>query len=144
MNENNMVRPLEWEEFMSIGEYTLDSHAKEFLRMSNTFIDARNSGNAEDHIDSILNKLNVIDELWFGSEAGSTAVFDMLSDILANEPEGYSAALKSGLKSGFSFPKARCEALISYVFSKAHQLSVTEDFLRSFLKLLLASSTFAN
>ena len=58
MNENNMVRPLEWEEFMSIGEYTLDSHAKEFLRMSNTFIDARNSGNAEDHIDSILNKLN--------------------------------------------------------------------------------------
>ena len=82
---------------------------------------------------SILNKLNVIDELWFGSEAGDTAVFDMLSDVLSNEPEGYSEALKSKLRSGFSFPKARCEALISYVFSTVRQPSVTEDFLRSFL-----------
>ena len=82
---------------------------------------------------SLLNKLNMIDELWFGSEAGSTEVFDMLSGVLSNEPEGYSAALKSGLRSGFSFPKARCEALVSYVFSNARQLSVTEDFLRSFL-----------
>ena len=82
---------------------------------------------------SVLNKLNIIDELWFGSEAGDTAVFDMLSDVLSNEPEGYSEALKNGLRSGFSFPKARCEALISYVFSKERQPSVTEDFLRSFL-----------
>lgn len=52
-----MVRTLEWEDFMSIGEYSLDSHAKEFLRISNMFIDARNSGNAEDHIDAILNGL---------------------------------------------------------------------------------------
>ena len=57
MNNNNTVRPLEWEEFMAIGEYTLDSHTKEFLRMSNTFIDARNSGTAEEPMDSILNTL---------------------------------------------------------------------------------------
>ncbi len=53
---NNKVNPLEWDETMKIGEYTLDNHTKEFLRISNTFIDARNAGNAEDHIDSILNQ----------------------------------------------------------------------------------------
>ncbi len=56
MINNNRFHPLEWEETMKIGDYTLDSHTKEFLRISNTFIDARNAGNAEDHIDSTINK----------------------------------------------------------------------------------------
>lgn len=80
-----------------------------------------------------LDRLNIIDELWFGSEASDPVLFDMISDILAGEPEGYSDFLKSGLKSGLSFAKARSEALIRYIFSGSCPSGITEDSLRSFL-----------
>lgn len=59
----------------------------------------------------ILNSLNIIDELWFGSEYGDILPFDTISDILLNEPKDFSDALKKHLKSGVSFPKARSLAL---------------------------------
>ena len=81
----------------------------------------------------LLDRLNIIDELWFGSEASDPLLFDIVSDIIANEPEEYSLLLKSHLKSGFSFAKARCEAVVGHVFSGSSPACVTKDYLRSFL-----------
>ena len=64
---------------------------------------------------SLLDKLGVIDELWFGSEAGDMRLFDMVSDIFVDEPEEYSAALRSNLKSGMSFPAARAAAVTDFL-----------------------------
>ncbi len=60
---------------------------------------------------SLLNKLNIVDELWFGSEYGEISAFDIISDILINEPPQFTSELKNCLKQGFSFPKARFIAL---------------------------------
>lgn len=60
---------------------------------------------------SLLDKLGIVDALCFGSECGN---IDMLGDaaaLLAKEPPQFSAALKAGLKQGFSFPNARAAAL---------------------------------
>lgn len=62
---------------------------------------------------SILNQLNCIDELWFGSEAGDISIFKEVSEILAEESPEYSSKLKETLKNGVSFPKARLTALLS-------------------------------
>ena len=64
---------------------------------------------------SLLDRLGVIDELWFGSEAGDMRLFDMVSDIFVDEPEEYSAILRSNLKSGMSFPAARAAAVVNFL-----------------------------
>lgn len=48
---------LEWIDDLALGDYTIDNHTKEFLRKSNEFIDAKNSDNGEERIDSYLNYL---------------------------------------------------------------------------------------
>lgn len=68
---------------------------------------------------SLLNRLNVIDELWFGSESADIRVFDLISDVLINEPIVYSSELKRGLKEGLTFPKARSRALVSFMTESA-------------------------
>ncbi len=78
--------------------------------------DAISAGSAPDFAYgavSIINSLNVVDELWFGSEHGSEDLFDEVSDILIKEPEEFSDILKKELKNGSSFPKARSAALAS-------------------------------
>ena len=64
---------------------------------------------------SLLDKLGVIDELWFGSEAGDMRLFDMVSDIFLDEPEEYSVALRDNLKCGMSFPAARAAAVTDFL-----------------------------
>ena len=60
---------------------------------------------------SILNRLNIIDELWFGSESGTLEPFLAASDLLAQESSEFRASLKEGLSEGLSFPAARDCAL---------------------------------
>ncbi len=82
---------------------------------------------------SILNKLNIVDELWFGSEYGDISAFDTVSDILINEPPQFTSKLKAHLKQGLSFPKARFAALSSIpsAFECFRDVKAMEAFLIS-------------
>ena len=60
----------------------------------------------------ILNSLNVIDYIAFGSECGDITV---LADVLIKEPKDYKTLLSHELSKGVSFPKARENALMMYL-----------------------------
>lgn len=65
----------------------------------------------------ILNGLNIVDYLCFGSENAENQFLDetspyfQIAHALLNETQEYSFELKKSLKSGLSFPKARAYAL---------------------------------
>lgn len=60
---------------------------------------------------AILDRLQTVDELWFGSESGDTACFLETAELLAEEPPAFSDMLRSSLSEGLSFPAAREQAL---------------------------------
>lgn len=60
---------------------------------------------------SILDKLGVVSHLCFGSESGDINTLSRLADILAEESEDFTQALKLGLRQGLSYPSARTAAL---------------------------------
>lgn len=63
----------------------------------------------------LLNALNCVDSLCFGSELGDTLPLSDIAQILAKEPENYKTLLQEELKKGSSFPKARVTALKAYI-----------------------------
>lgn len=63
---------------------------------------------------SILDKLNVVDYLCFGSECGDTELLRDIAQILLAQPKEYINNLRSGQRSGLSYPAARNRALIAY------------------------------
>jgi predicted nucleotidyltransferase len=63
---------------------------------------------------AVLEGLGVVDELWFGSEAGTLEPFLALTDVLCEEPEDYRLALRRALQRGATFPAARTEALAGF------------------------------
>lgn len=87
------------------------------------------SGSAYDFANGaieILNKLNSIDYLCFGAENDNYDLFDIITDIIVNEPSEYSEKLKMYLKSGQSYPASRQKALIYYLNEiNDYTLSVT-------------------
>lgn len=76
---------------------------------------------------SILNDLNSVDFLCFGSEAGEIDACLFLAEILSKEPELYKENLRSFLKKGMSFPLARKSALAEYFQEK--KIAFNENFL---------------
>lgn len=60
---------------------------------------------------SLLDQLGVVDAICFGSECGDIEKLTRIADILAFEPDEYQVALKYQLKSGFTYPVARNNAL---------------------------------
>lgn len=64
---------------------------------------------------NILDATGIIDTLSFGSERGSTDIFDKISDILNNEPEAFKELIKSYLNRGLSYPSARTKSLEEYM-----------------------------
>lgn len=60
---------------------------------------------------SLLNSLNCVDFISFGSEFGEIDVLNKISKILLEEPLEYKNLLKENLNLGLSFPKARNKAL---------------------------------
>ncbi len=66
---------------------------------------------------SILDRLNIIDNLCFGSENTSAHTLAHVSDILIDEPSEYKKVLKANLSLGYSFPKSRAIALAQYGYS---------------------------
>lgn len=64
---------------------------------------------------SLLDKLNCIDAVCFGSECEDTAVLGRIAAVAAEEPKEYKAYLQEALKKGLSFPLARQTALRNYL-----------------------------
>lgn len=56
---------------------------------------------------SILNSLNVLDFLLFGSECGDIDALKSAAHLLENEPPEISEKIKTLMDKGFNFPKAR-------------------------------------
>ncbi len=63
---------------------------------------------------SLLDNLNIVNDLCFGSECGDVTILKDIADILATEPEGYVAALRDNVRQGYAYPTARARALIEY------------------------------
>lgn len=63
----------------------------------------------------ILDSMDIVDSLCFGSEAGNIEMLDIIADILHTEPEEYKSGLKKALSGGLSFPAAREAALHTYL-----------------------------
>lgn len=59
----------------------------------------------------LLDSLNIIDYISFGTETGELENLKIISDILVEEPMGFRNPLKEYLNRGFSFPVARGMAL---------------------------------
>lgn len=58
----------------------------------------------------MLDALNAVTHLCFGSESGNLDALDAAAGILEEEPEIYRSTLRSALKSGASYPAARQKA----------------------------------
>lgn len=63
----------------------------------------------------ILDSLNIVDYLVFGSECGDIAILDDIVQVLVEEPKAYKTLLTHELSTGISFPKAREKALLMYL-----------------------------
>lgn len=63
----------------------------------------------------ILNSLNIVDYLSFGTETTDINILNDIANVLYNEPEQYKSLLLDELKKGLSFPKARENALLNYL-----------------------------
>lgn len=64
---------------------------------------------------SLLDKLNSVDYLCFGAENDDMDLFNIITDIIIDEPEEYLNILKSEQKCGLSYPSARQKALTGYI-----------------------------
>ncbi|MCC0628973.1 MULTISPECIES: nucleotidyltransferase [unclassified Clostridioides] len=64
---------------------------------------------------TVLNSLNCINSICFGSEEGDTEILYNIAEILANEPDKFKLLLKKYLDDGLLFPTARANALLDYI-----------------------------
>lgn len=60
---------------------------------------------------ALLRSLGIVDRLVFSAEIPQTEYFDKIASALNLENDSYRQSLKTNLKSGMSFPKARATAL---------------------------------
>lgn len=63
----------------------------------------------------LLNSLKIVDTVSFGSENSDIDILNRISGILYEEPKQYVEFLNTELKKGFSFPKARENAILLYL-----------------------------
>ena len=63
----------------------------------------------------ILNSLKIVDTISFGSEFADIDSLNKIASVLYSEPKKYTDFLSAELKKGFSFPKARENALLLYL-----------------------------
>lgn len=63
----------------------------------------------------ILNSLEIVDNISFGSETRDINLLDRIAEVLCNEPKEYKTLLSHELSKGISYPKARENALMMYL-----------------------------
>ncbi|KMT21471.1 nucleotidyltransferase [Clostridium cylindrosporum] len=94
----------------------------------------------------ILDSLNIVDNICFGSEEGSLESLKFIAKILVNEPLEYKNILTKYLDAGISFPSARQYALNEYIKDYTHNLKdlnfisysnniLSVEYLKALLKL---------
>lgn len=64
---------------------------------------------------TLLNSLNCIDSICFGSEEGDINLLTEIAKVLTYEPQEFKALLKSNLNDGHLFATARSKALCDYL-----------------------------
>ena len=64
---------------------------------------------------TLLNSLNCVNSVCFGSEIGNIDILYIIAKILIDEPPTFKNKLKSYLGDGLPFPKARASALFDYI-----------------------------
>ncbi|MGL4731606.1 MAG: nucleotidyltransferase [Clostridium sp.] len=80
---------------------------------------------------SLLNSLNVVNSICFGSEHGSIDSLKKISEILCNEPSDFKTILKEKLKEGELYPKARTYALKQYLSNNNFNIPNITEILNS-------------
>lgn len=63
----------------------------------------------------LLDSMNIVDYLCFGSENGNLSGIDLISDLLVKEPVEFKSILKKHLDTGLTFPSARQRAIDGYL-----------------------------
>ena len=63
----------------------------------------------------ILNSLNIVDYISFGTETNDIAILNNIANVLYKEPKDYKNLLSHELSKGISYPKARENALLMYL-----------------------------
>ena len=64
---------------------------------------------------SILNSLNIVNNLFFGSEIGDAKALSEIAKVLVSEDERFQNILKENLSLGLTFAKSREKSLIEYL-----------------------------
>ena len=70
---------------------------------------------------TLLDSLNVVNSVCFGSELGDVSLLEDISDVLLDEPSEFQIYLKEFLDTGVSYPKARSMAVSSFFSDKKHK-----------------------
>ncbi len=81
----------------------------------------------------LLDRLNIVDYIAFGSELGNLEPLQEIADILVEEPPYYKHKLKEYLNMGHSFPVSRTKALEDY-FNKLPIKSEQYDDIKNILE----------
>ena len=81
---------------------------------------------------TLLNSLNCIDSICFGSEEGDIQILYQIASILTNEPIQFKNILKAYLDEGLLFAVARSKALYDYISSN-NLLDIPEEKLNTIL-----------
>jgi predicted nucleotidyltransferase len=75
---------------------------------------------------SLLNNLNVVDSLCFGSESGNLELINYVAQLLQSPPSEYSDLLKTYISSGLPYFTARSKALLTFL-SKKSDINLTNS-----------------
>lgn len=91
---------------------------------------------------SILNSLNIVNNLFFGSEIGDAKALSEIAKPLISEDERFQNILKENLSLGLTFAKAREKSLIEYLNSSEINNIITSsnnilgiEYIKAILKL---------
>lgn len=91
---------------------------------------------------SILNSLNIVNNLFFGSEIGDAKALSEIAKVLVSEDERFQNILKENLSLGLTFAKAREKSLIEYLNSSEINNIITSsnnilgiEYIKAILKL---------
>lgn len=74
----------------------------------------------------ILNSLKIVDHLSFGAECQELNKLNIIANVLYEEPKEFKAFLADELSKGYSFPKARENAILSYLKDFSHKNILSE------------------
>lgn len=91
---------------------------------------------------SILNSLNIVNNLFFGSEIGDAKALSEIAKTLISEDERFQNILKENLSLGLTFAKAREKSLIEYLNNSEINNIITSsnnilgiEYIKAILKL---------